>query len=198
MNRQLSDMVFEVASNQLCVPQSKLSTESTVRWLKEASQRLAALSKPFSSQCLFFPSASNLLTLLQAIGSATRTLDVCVFTITEDRFAREILSAHRRGVSVRVISDDECMKQQGSDVERMAAAGVPCRIDQDASSHMHHKFAIVDQRVLITGSFNWTRSAHEINRENVLITTEPGAVHGYRDEFERLWTEFAGSDLSGR
>lgn len=47
-------------------------------------------------------------------------------------------------------------------------------------------------------SFNWTRSAHEINRENVLITTEPGAVHGYRDEFERLWTEFAGSDLSGR
>ena len=48
MNRQLSDMVFEVASNQLCVPQSKLSTESTVRWLKEASQRLAALSKVVS------------------------------------------------------------------------------------------------------------------------------------------------------
>ena len=44
-------------------------------------------------------------------------------------------------------------------------------------------------------SFNWTRSAHETNKENVLITSEPAAVRGFSEEFDRLWAEFEGNQV---
>ncbi|XP_020136738.2 mitochondrial cardiolipin hydrolase isoform X3 [Microcebus murinus] len=49
-----------------------------------------------------------------------------------------------------------------------AADGIQVRHDQDLG-YMHHKFAIVDKKVLITGSLNWTTQAIQNNRENVLI-----------------------------
>ena len=58
-------------------------------------------------------------------------------------------------------------------------------------NHMHHKFALIDQRVLVNGSFNWTRSATEYNQENILVTDEQGLVAAYLREFESLWEEFS-------
>ena len=55
---------------------------------------------------------------------------------------------------------------------------------------MHHKFAIVDGKVLITGSLNWTTQAIQNNRENVLITEDEEYVRLFREEFERIWEEF--------
>ena len=55
---------------------------------------------------------------------------------------------------------------------------------------MHHKFAVIDGHMLLTGSFNWTKQASEHNRENVLATTDPASVRRYMDEFNKLWKEF--------
>ena len=55
---------------------------------------------------------------------------------------------------------------------------------------MHHKFAIVDQRLLISGSFNWTMQAVMGNKENVIVTTEPLIVGPFVEQFEKLWSEF--------
>ena len=54
---------------------------------------------------------------------------------------------------------------------------------------MHHKFALVDSRVVITGSFNWTRQAIYNNNENVIISSNKKLVEPYVAEFERLWEE---------
>ena len=55
---------------------------------------------------------------------------------------------------------------------------------------MHHKYALVDCRVLLTGSFNWTRAASRGNVENVLVTSEPQAVNAYARQFDLLWRDF--------
>jgi len=52
---------------------------------------------------------------------------------------------------------------------------------------MHHKFCIIDKTILITGSYNWTRSAAERNQENILVTTEEEVTKSYLREFEKLW-----------
>jgi len=57
----------------------------------------------------------------------------------------------------------------GSDINQLRQAGVAVETDAD-QYHMHHKFAIVDQRMLANGSFNWTRQAVLYNQENVVIT----------------------------
>ena len=55
---------------------------------------------------------------------------------------------------------------------------------------MHHKFCVVDKSVLLTGSYNWTKSAADRNQENLLVTEDPKMVKAYISEFENLWDTF--------
>ena len=68
--------------------------------------------------------------------------------------------------------------------------GVAVRTNKD-SYHMHHKFALMDRRVIINGSFNWTRQAITGNYENLTITDNPELVKQYVDYYEELWDKFA-------
>jgi len=56
-----------------------------------------------------------------------------------------------------------------------------------SSSHMHHKFALVDAIFLINGSFNWTRSASKYNNENIAILTNPELTVKFIHKFEEMW-----------
>ena len=93
---------------------------------------------------------------MQYINRAQKSMDVCVFTITNNRLASAVNAAHQRGVQVRVISDDECMKHKGSDVHWLHEKGIPVRTDLNEATHMHNKFLIIDRTHVLTGSFNWT------------------------------------------
>ena len=128
--------------------------------------------------------------LLDLCQSARQTLDISVFTIADDRLCAAICAAHVRGVSVRIITDNDKSSDMGSDIEHMIAQGIAVRMDREPH-HMHHKFALVDGSTLVNGSFNWTRSASERNQENILVTNEPGLVSAYQREFEDLWREFS-------
>ena len=143
--------------------------------------------------CAYAHEPTSLTKLLTVLRSASRTLEVCVFCITCNEIADVLETAAKRGVMVRIISDDEMAKTSGSDVERLSKMqNIQCRHDGDTRSHMHHKFAIVDGAVLITGSFNWTRAAVITNRENVvIIQNAPQAVEMFRTEFNSLWAAFA-------
>jgi phosphatidylserine/phosphatidylglycerophosphate/cardiolipin synthase-like enzyme len=128
--------------------------------------------------------------LMDLCQSAKQSLDISVFTISDDRLCAAICAAHVRGVAVRIITDDDKTLDLGSDIEHMIAQGIPVRMDSEPH-HMHHKFALIDNHTLVNGSFNWTRSASEKNQENILVTNELGLVAAYQQEFEDLWREFA-------
>lgn len=71
----------------------------------------------------------------------------------------------------------------------MSAEGITVK-DDNSPFHMHHKFAIVDNHILVNGSFNWTRQAVLSNRENVVITTESALVKSFSQEFESMWKTY--------
>ena len=53
---------------------------------------------------------------------------------------------------------------------------------------MHQKFAVIDQNVVLTGSYNWTLSAEKFNHENLLVFRDARPLADeYRREFFRLW-----------
>ena len=56
---------------------------------------------------------------------------------------------------------------------------------------MHHKFAISDNKLLLNGSYNWTRSASTENNENISITNDLRLVSLFQNEFERLWEDLS-------
>ena len=119
--------------------------------------------------------------------NARRTIDICVFTITDDRISNTILAAHKRGVKIRIITDNEKAYDAGSDVPRFREAGIPLVVDE-SPFHMHHKFAIFDGQRLLNGSYNWTRGAAAQNEENIIDTDDRNLIAKFQHEFEALWT----------
>ena len=147
-------------------------------------------AKPKVRETLFFPSQRSLDRLVHWIGQAQEELLVCVFTITNNILRDAVYNAWRRGCEVRVISDDECAKQQGSDVEALAQLGCDVVVDDDPAAHMHNKYVIIDRKVLITGSFNWTVSAVKSNNENLVVLDDQALVEMYTHDFNGLWKKF--------
>ena len=99
--------------------------------------------------------------------------------------SQEII-ARRRRLKVRVLTDNDKYWDKGSDIEKLIEVGIETKADRK-ESHMHHKFAIFDRKRLLTGSYNWTRSAATSNQENLLVTADQQVVKKYLAEFERLW-----------
>ncbi len=140
-----------------------------------------------TGQAYFSPGTACIQELQRQFNTARESADVCVFTITDDRITDAIIRAHARGLRVRVITDDQKSHDLGSDIEQLQAAGIECRIDVGNPAHMHHKFALFDGLRLLTGSFNWTRSATEQNEENLIATPDPVLVEAFAGRFEKLW-----------
>lgn len=116
------------------------------------------------------------------------SLKICVFTISDDRISEAIIKTFRKGIEIKLLTDNEKLYDKGADIMELAAKGVPTRVDM-THNHMHHKFAIIDNEVVLTGSYNWTRSAANYNHENVLITNDKATVQAYCQEFDKLWEE---------
>jgi len=134
----------------------------------------------------FSPGEDCLSDIIELMQSADKYLDICVFTISDNRISDEIIKAFNRGIEIRIVSDNEKMNDDGSDIKLLSKAGVSIKIDH-SPSHMHHKYMIVDEIRVLTGSYNWTKSAAEYNQENIIITDNDEIVTGFIDNFSQLW-----------
>ncbi len=168
-------------------------------WLEEVVKTIATVEGPEPPPSLaeahFSPGDHCRRRIAALAGLARRSIEVCVFTITDDRISRALLDAHARGVRVRVITDDEKAADIGSDVEELARAGIAVRIDR-SEHHMHHKFAVFDGAYLVSGSYNWTVSAATSNEENIVVVNDPRLVSAFAETFERLWRAYAPGDAA--
>lgn len=143
----------------------------------------------FRMHRVFFSPGTEILESISEMLKETRqTIDLCVFTITDERLVSDIRSCHERGVKVRLITDDDKMYDLGSAIKDLKNAGIPIKTDH-SRYHMHHKFGIIDSRIVFTGSFNWTYTASKHNQENLLITSNFELVKQYAEQYEMLWNE---------
>jgi len=164
---------------------------ASLRWLEQVIRTLDATAPdPVRSQAHFSPGNACRNAIVDCLHQAQRSVDICVFTLSDDRISDAVLKTHHRGIRVRIISDNDKCNDEGSDVDLLRRQGVPVRID-DTPYHMHHKFALFDGDLLLNGSFNWTRSASELNHENILVTSDAGLVAAFARQFEDLWERFA-------
>jgi hypothetical protein len=146
--------------------------------------------KPVICECYFFPNPANEQRVVNMFRTCKKTLDVAIFTFTRDSIAQAILEAYQRGVKVRCIGDDGNSKVKGSDVRLLASVGIPCKTDNNLRFHMHNKMAILDNSVVITGSFNWTSQAVNKNQDNILFIEDKNIANQYTDYYNQIWNSF--------
>ena len=148
------------------------------------------MPKPSIFEVHFFPNPENEIYVLKMLSTCKQSMDIAIFTMTNWKIAKVIENLFLKGIKLRIIADDECCKMWGSNIYQLAALGIPVKTDDSVRYHMHHKFAVIDESVVITGSFNWTSQAVEHNQENVLFIENKALAKAYSDEFQRLWEYF--------
>ena len=98
--------------------------------------------------------------------------------------------AKRRGVRIRLVIDHNKYNESQATRTILEDHHFTFRLARGRGgngSKMHHKFAVLDEKIVITGSYNWTFASEEENYENLLILRDPEVVRTYRPEFESLW-----------
>lgn len=156
----------------------------------------------FNSLTVNSTSGSNgspLAKLLTFIRSTKKTLDLCMYVLTFTPLAETIRELIKDGVVVRMVVDSREDEALRSEVGDLARRGVSIRRNKKSlSTLMHHKFALIDSKILLTGSLNWTKSAVLMNYDNVLVTSSKQLVLKYQEQFNQLWNQFEEYSPLGR
>ena len=177
----LRSKIYELANETVTPANYKFMVD----WIKDANSALISPAAS-TSDAYFSPGEACRNVIISQIQSAVNQLQICVFTISDDVITDAILTSHKRGTDIKIITDNDKSLDEGSDIEQIASQGISVKMDR-TSNHMHHKFMVVDGKALITGSYNWTRSAARFNHENILLTKDGGVVKSFLKEFDQLW-----------
>ena len=106
-----------------------------------------------------------------------------IFTFTDKDLADAIIDRNRAGVDVMGVIENRGASQ-GSLVP-LACAKVPVKVDGNKYT-MHHKVIVIDNSIVVTGSYNFTNSADMENDDNVIIIYSSAIAQQYLDEFDRV------------
>jgi phosphatidylserine/phosphatidylglycerophosphate/cardiolipin synthase-like enzyme len=170
----------------------KLGEGQMMRWVRvlflTLAVSLAASQAEARIEICFSPHENCAETVINEVSQSTSTLDLALYSLTHVEISSAIAQAHMRGIRVRVIIDktqagiraakDEYLEEYGIEVKRMRSP---------KGGLMHHKFGIIDGKILFTGSFNWTMGGNDKNSENLNLLNDSEAIRLYQEEFERLW-----------
>jgi mitochondrial cardiolipin hydrolase len=139
-----------------------------------------------SSDVCFSPEGECSQILIEEIDHAQETIHAAVYTFTDTDVAQALAEAQLRGIEVQVALDP--WDSVNSTVQGyLEGEGVQARMCPSPMGIMHHKFAVFDSNVVLTGSYNWTVSGDTINDENLVRLTRSEIAAQYEDEFDRIW-----------
>lgn len=127
--------------------------------------------------------------ITQYIEEATSEICIAVAWFTHRDLYNAIIKALDRNVKVSVILIDDIVNRgpNGLDFIPFLEKGGTIRFMSTRKLLMHNKFSLFDNKVLISGSYNWTYSAEYKNAENIIVTTEESVCNAFKEQFTKLW-----------
>lgn len=145
----------------------------------------------------FSPQDDPIQALRRVVATADTRLYFMIFAFTDVNLADDLIALHEAGVEVVGVFDESQGRGRYSIDERLAEAGVPVYIDGNRNSvgfaggKLHHKSMIIDvatqsEPVVISGSFNWSKSATRYNDENLVVLHGADFATPFLEEFCRV------------
>ena len=150
---------------------------------RSVNTRVKAGSIPV--QYAFSPSDGIRKIILGELSQARESVDVMAFSFTNNDLALKLAELIRKGVRVRCIFDNGQAGSKYSRKQYLRKTGAQVYPSPNRSGKMHHKVIIMDNKTVITGSYNYSRNAEELNDENIIILRCPAIARYYTKEFKR-------------
>lgn len=132
------------------------------------SGSLRTVAEDLTAQVFFSPGGNCTAACVTEIANAKKSILVQAYSFTSLPIARALVEAKKRGVSVVAVLDKSQRTEKYTSADFIAHAGIPTFID-DKHAIAHNKVMIIDDAVVITGSFNFSKAAEERNAENLLV-----------------------------
>ncbi|MCL1894529.1 MAG: phospholipase D family protein [Holophagaceae bacterium] len=150
---------------------------------KKSSQHLEVGVDLANVQVHFSPGGSPTTAVINVLDEAKRSVHVQAYSFTSALIASALKSAHDRGVKVLVVLDKSQRSERYTSATFLTNAGIPVWIDKKHAI-AHNKVMIIDESIVITGSFNFTKAAEERNAENLLIISNKQIADEYLANWE--------------
>ena len=125
--------------------------------------------------------------IIKNINQAQASINIAMYIFTDREITLPLIKARERGVKVRLYLDQDQVDYQYSQSRFLVQKGIKARLSTN-NYIMHNKFAIIDNRLLLTGSYNWTFSANNRNDENLMVIDDPELIEIFQNQFVNLWT----------
>lgn len=140
-------------------------------------------------EVFFSPDDGTARRLVELVREAQESIYFLAFSYTLDELAQAMLERARVGVTVSgVFEGSQVQSNSGSEYNQLLAAGLDVRKDGNPKN-MHHKTIIIDRKIVITGSYNFSYNADTRNDENLLIIHNPGIAAYFLQEYDRVFNE---------
>lgn len=141
------------------------------------------VSIPQGIQVFFSPNGGATQAAVNALAQATNRVLVQAYSFTSAPLAQALVSAKQRGVTVQVILDHSKKTEKYSEADFLNHNNIEIWID---ARHQiaHNKIMIIDDHVILTGSFNFTKAAEEKNAENLLLINDPALAKSYLENWQ--------------
>jgi phosphatidylserine/phosphatidylglycerophosphate/cardiolipin synthase-like enzyme len=127
--------------------------------------------------------------ILEILNEAKKSISFLAFSFTTDEFGEVIRTQAENGLTVSGVMEEQQIKSNiGTEYDFFKQAGLDVFLDGN-EGQMHHKTMIVDDRIVITGSYNFSSSAETRNDENIVIFHSPEIARFYLKEFSRIYAQ---------
>jgi phosphatidylserine/phosphatidylglycerophosphate/cardiolipin synthase-like enzyme len=141
------------------------------------------------------------------LDESRKSIDMALFVFTAQQLADALQRGVNAGLRIRLIADPSFASRSFSEVLDLLGVALPdhnCKLERDnqpfkkglesvgiprlaRGDKLHHKFAVIDNKTVITGSFNWSPTAAHTNDETLLVIHSPQLAQHFTREMDRLW-----------
>ncbi|HLD95131.1 MAG TPA: phospholipase D-like domain-containing protein [Alphaproteobacteria bacterium] len=149
--------------------------------------KVSPLPLPHELSICFTPNKKCQALLLKTIKDTKKSLKVQAYSLKDEEVIQALITLKKEGKDVQVLLDKEHLHGKSKKtINDFKKASIEVKIEK-THGLSHNKVMIVDERLVVTGSYNFSVGAYKRNSENILLINDSQIAKSYLENFEKLW-----------
>lgn len=144
----------------------------------------SSIKEPLKTAACFTPPRGCTEFIVKAIKKSKSSIFIQAYSFTCKNIASILIKAHQQGIKVVVLIDKGQIKDHHSQIHNLVDNNISVYIDS-ISGLAHNKIVIIDEKTIITGSFNYSTNADTRNAENVLLIENSEVTNLYLANWQK-------------